>query len=137
MTPILMMTSFSRQEERTASTWIGLRFTSLDTVWVWSIPTCVNLSCTRGTRVTCRTLSLRVMISREFKHFTVSCVSCIFGTHLFGDLSATCIRPTRVFTDPVSSITLLTCKASGHASLRVWNNPLGNLVRASYFSQAY
>ena len=47
---ILTTPNTSPQEQARTSIWTGWRFTSLDTVWVWNIPTCGNPSCTHGTK---------------------------------------------------------------------------------------
>ena len=69
MMRILMTMKGSPQEQRTASTWTGWQFMSLDTAWAWNIPTCVNPSCTLGTKDISRILNLPMMISKAYRHF--------------------------------------------------------------------
>ena len=67
---ILMTMRGTPQENQAALTWTGWRFTSLDIVWVWSIPMCVKPLCTRGTRGISQTSSLLRMTSWEYSRFT-------------------------------------------------------------------
>ena len=79
VTHTLTTTKDLQQERRTASTWTGWRFTSLDTAWAWNIPTCGNPSCILGTKVISLISSLPMMTSKEYRRFmVVSCFCCCF-----------------------------------------------------------